>query len=397
MAAPNILNGTSAQCPQVWTHGSYRYGVIITLTDGAIVYKQHLTTLVTTTFDLATIPGNPLSLPIDVPGDGHYGYALCVDGLGKIHIVGNSHSTPLRYVVSNTAEDITDWSEGPYPFSASGSNNHTYNQFAPTPDGTVLWLIDQEETDSDARGRDVLLFKRGPAATSWSPWSGTGEFCQVRTAAEGNPNDGTEADRAYHTGCIVTPDGRTHISYTWRTGNTDATTQKRPGYVYSDDLVVWRNVSGTPVTMPLTWANESAARISSAPAFSVGISRSIAIDSAGGPHILYQVENSSEWVECYAEAGVWTSRPTPGSGTRWSGMFALNEMLYSWRYTMAPVRISIREHDTARTFYIGDQAVAGFDPNPDPVALLGGRFQISIPNGNVQSVWSYGKGPKNFA
>ncbi len=160
--ACNVRNMTGAQQPQLCTDlaGTYQYGVVITLAWNAVAYKFNASTkAIVDSFDLSTIAGNPLGLPV-YNVDDHYALSCYIDGDGYVWITGNTHTEALRMVRSTNPNDISAWTTmyagANYPFNISGANSAEYNIWNRLSDGTSLWFFSQPDSSTNSRGRDWL-------------------------------------------------------------------------------------------------------------------------------------------------------------------------------------------------------------------------------------------------
>src|SRR5262249_39290001 len=108
--------------------------------------------------NLATLPGNPLHAPTG--SDLHDVFTVAVDSLGYVHIVGNMHGQPLRYIRSSSPGEITTGMTPPMP---GASDVITYPQLVRLPDGTLLFW----RREGVAGNGRILLDALDPGATAW--------------------------------------------------------------------------------------------------------------------------------------------------------------------------------------------------------------------------------------
>ena len=197
------LNNTGSLTPQIMenTVASHRHGVSINVSDGMAKYfrqNMHPTiaervagTDIDQVFDLQTIAGNPLVLPIqtweDATPDDHFGLAIGLDHQTKIWIVGNAHNnngtdnhdSQLRMVKCNVAGgsvNPADWVAIPHghasmvKVAACGVNaGYTYHHFRRLSDGHLLWFLSQRDEVGFSRGRDFLAFYLHKGTLTWEP------------------------------------------------------------------------------------------------------------------------------------------------------------------------------------------------------------------------------------
>lgn len=396
MAQPQSLhNGTGSASPTVmdsWnTTPRYRFGVIVSKYDGSVrIFRQDTSqppdgaaedcvTNPTGTgvsyiyFAIAngSARGNDLGLPIQGGGydtgvatayDDHYAFAIGCDNLNQLWVVGNMHSdAPFQAIRSADASGDWDatwrnaWAKVTYFAGSSttatlGNLAHTYNYFNRTSNGTLLWFMEQQDSDDATRGRDQLLFIKD-TTTNWKKYgtvAGDGaldaEMFQTtatgtvlaadqvtdpppgwETGDVGTANTvGRQADRVYVCGTDLYFDAAgaewLGVVGIWRTGDKYGNTQQQPFYVkvkVSDLLArnatatAWKTVDGHTQQMPVTWANRNTAGGTSSPArfgwnarkrgatitscgyISRGFGFTLAHDDNGYPHVI--MGNGGTW------------------------------------------------------------------------------------------------------
>ena len=86
------------------------------------------------TEDLSRLDGDPLATP--TAEDNHNVYALGVDAEGGVHVAGNMHNDPLRYVEPPPAT----WKAGRRQAASRAGERVTYPAFVALPDGTLLFF-----------------------------------------------------------------------------------------------------------------------------------------------------------------------------------------------------------------------------------------------------------------
>ena len=367
------LNHQSSCTPQLMEDiaGDNHYGVIIRTSDGgATAFKQlrpppvgatglEVINFITRrtagldvleTFDLFSLPGNPLQLPVNtwdgLPSgiDDHFGLAVGVDYLDRVWISGNArenfiddkHSGPLHWTRYDPAlgdfDDPASWTSPAYPavFLACGPNfGHTYHRYARLSDGTLIFFLSQSEAGAAARGRDFLAFYlNATTAGTWQPLIttrlapgldktavaypandapspvGGGHFSQSTSAPSANVNNDAAlwagpANRVYVSAIHVevrspTVD-RLHVLGAWRTADADGRSQQQPYYLYCDNPVGnsggWKTITGAAQVMPFAWVTGFDNRVPSATIIPIGtiqqaVGTGIAIDDQGFPHFV---------------------------------------------------------------------------------------------------------------
>jgi len=194
------------------------------------------------TFNLGTLPGNPLVAP--APADEHNNLAIIVDGAGYIHVSGNMHRVPLNYVRSTAPGVITGW-EAP---GMVGTNELevTYPVFVRLNDGNLLFFY-RDGTSSDG---DLVLNKYDTGTRTWT---------RVGMILKGHDWLTAADDVSAYPSRIVydsTPN-RMHMWWVWR-DTIDISSNFDLCYMYSvDGGVTWKNAAGATVTLPVTPAETS--------------------------------------------------------------------------------------------------------------------------------------------
>jgi hypothetical protein len=221
--------------------------------------------------DLGDLPGNPLDAPtVDDP---HHVHVLGVDAEGHIHVMGNMHRDPLRYVRSTRPGDITEWEAG----EVAGDAHHvTYPKFVRLVDGTLLFFR-REGTPGDSA---ILLDALAPGAEDWE---------HVGTVLDGRPSD----EIPYiHRVAVDPSSGAIHLAFMWR-GRPfpEPDTNNDVGYARSDDGGrIWRTSDGREQPLPITHEDAETV-LDTAPRDSGLLNNGgMAVDTDGRPHVLVRVD-----------------------------------------------------------------------------------------------------------
>ena len=238
--------------------------------------------------DLANLRGNPLGSP--TVDDFHNVYAIATDAQGGVHIAGNMHLSPFRYVRANA--DLDRWSTQPAP---AGGPSVTYPAFTALPDGTLLFW----RREGRAGEGKVLLDALDPGARRWR---------QLGTIIDGTPT----GESPYLNHIAVDPrTGVIHLMFEWRSGPTVESTND-VGYAQSaDGGRTWRTADGTPLPEPIT--HTPASTIVDTPPNGSGLVNSggLTVDSQGRPHGMVVYDRPSgerEWQELWLDGGSWRSK-----------------------------------------------------------------------------------------
>lgn len=267
-------NGSSPWFTQAYeaaTDTTWNYAILVTLAWQAVVVK----------WEEGTDPTDPLSpgeyVSLTAEGfpnlgntyqvDSHNCTAICVDGLGHIHITGNTHDdvdTPIvrfNYIRSTNPHDISSWGSiaktDLVGWSANSANaslsSTTYSHYRQFSDGGVIWGMSMSE-GTGVIGRDIGLWYCAPNANEFLPAQG-GTTTDIMRCTN-NATDG--ADRSYMMSIHVDDDDVLHFIGVFREieGNDPgegADSQLHPFYMKSLDRgATWKNIAGTTITMPMT-------------------------------------------------------------------------------------------------------------------------------------------------
>ncbi|WP_285189974.1 BNR repeat-containing protein [Rhodococcus sp. MEB041] len=257
-------NATSYGQP-VASDGNDLYFAIYSTTGALIIHKRTLPLGSWSTFDLGTISGNPLVLPVDT--DSHNTVSIFVDAQGYIHVAANMHGDVMRYVRSTNPRDITAWTAP--GVTGSVETQVTYPRFAMHPDGTLFLLY-----RDGASGMGDLYLNRKNVGGAWT---------QLGKIADGK----TTSENPYETRFVVDRFGRLNIGITWRPNGGDHNTNADVHFIRSDDKgATWKSVNGTAVALPLLHANSSARALATAATNSGIINQfGLDVDTQGRPHM----------------------------------------------------------------------------------------------------------------
>jgi len=375
---------------------------------GGLVWRRF--NEVYTSFDLGTISGNPLNMPVNSVDD-HWTLMVLPDAEENLHIMGNTHATDWLYVIWPRADlnwppTTTGWTVPAFntlPWNATGLKLHTYAYGLIMQNGTTVLFADQEDSavPTDA-GRDFTAWFKpaGAGITGWLPMNGIGEWA-VTTGPQAL-NNGIP-DRVYVNGITTTmlSSGveRLHVTGIWaKRDPADSFLKRNTFYLYTDLVsngnTVWKAVDGTTLTMPMDWTNYTPAFVTSSPTWSENSGASLAIDSSGYPHMLVQNRDisSPSSLEVYWNGSAWTSRAVSvqaAGATVGPSIFNLNGRLKI--VTTAFDRLRIVDQATNNVTYLGGLCGNGARPVPDPTGMLAGnRMSFVIPNGDVPLIFDYG-------
>jgi BNR repeat-containing family member len=238
--------------------------------------------------DLGKLRGNPLEGP--TADDTHNVYAIATDAGGGIHIAGNMHLSPLRYV--RATADLSHFSTAPAP---SGGPSVTYPAFTVLPDGTLLFW----RREGQAGEGKVRLDALDPSATKWR---------SLGTIIDGTPT--RESPYLNH----IAVDARTgviHLMFSWRSGPTVESTND-VGYARSaDGGRTWQTADGTPLALPITHTPASTILNTQASGSGLVNNGGLTVDPRGRPHgmvVFDQPGGNRSWTELWFDGGSWRTK-----------------------------------------------------------------------------------------
>jgi hypothetical protein len=238
--------------------------------------------------DLAKLRGNPLGAP--TADDLHNVYSIAADAQGGVHVAGNMHLSPLRYVRADA--DLEHWATRPAP---AGGRSVTYPAFTALPDGTLLFWRRQGQAGEGS----VLLDALYPRASAWR---------SLGAIIDGAPT----GESPYLNHIAIDPhSGVIHLMFSWRSGATVQSTNDI-GYAQSaDGGRTWRTGNGTPLPLPITHTAASTIFDTQPTGSGLVNSGGQTVDSRGRPHgmVVYdRPTGERDWQELWLEGGSWRSK-----------------------------------------------------------------------------------------
>jgi BNR repeat-containing family member len=215
--------------------------------------------------DLQKQPGSPFEVPTKL--DPHHSYALGVDALGRVHVAGNLHNEPLRYMRSELG-DLTRWSAEPMIGEEEASV--TYPAFVSLSDGTLLFVF----RDGRAGFGDVYL-NRLPPHGGWE---------RLGMLIEGRATD----ESPYLNHIAVSVAGDLHVSGCFRERGGRAASNRDIWHALSvDGGRSCRSAAGEPLELPL--GHDSVPIAVPTPSSGSGLvnQTGMDVDPTGNPHIAF--------------------------------------------------------------------------------------------------------------
>ena len=260
-----MYNGTSFMQDNLTTFNNHQYATWWSYDKRPIIGKRKLPYGDWETFDLSTVPDNPLQSP--VVDDGHNNIVVAVSNDGYIHVVGNHHGYALRYVRSVNPEDISSF-EGA---TMTGSDTVTYPTFVKLKNGELLFFF--REGSSESGKTNINAY--GDGTRTWVRRK-TGFIDGIITS-----------DHGYLNHIAVDRFGTIHVGGTWR-ATPQANTNRHIFYAKSEDGgYSWKRSDGTMLPDPITINNCEI--ILETPETDSGIINQfgLEVDYSGNPHIAY--------------------------------------------------------------------------------------------------------------
>lgn len=235
-------------------------------------------------FDFGDLPGTPLGSTI--PDDGHNNFALVLDTDGHIHLWGNHHNSPLRYVRSAARRDITAWTAP--GMVGTDEDSITYPQAVRVGDELLFFYRNGMSGNGD-------LFLNRWTGSGWermsSPLRGAGV---------------TPAQSPYICTPAVGEDGSLHIFSVWRVSEDYGQTDGIDHMVSYDAGETWQSMDGTPLTIPAVPTGSTGGTGSVMPrvveqprGYGLINQTGAAVDSSGCPHAawwLFKTEDNASGV-----------------------------------------------------------------------------------------------------
>lgn len=187
-------------------------------------------------FDLGTLAGNPLAVP--VANDGHNNTVIERDALGYLHISGNHHGSPLHYVRSVNPDDITSWT-APGMVGDEGLVV-SYPQFLTLPSGEMLFFFRQ----GGASDGELKINAYNATTQVWTR--------RVHLLTGADPGNSTNWGTYINSPCVDGA-GNIHVFFLWRPASNDPAGAVDIGHVTSTDSgVTWKQMGGTVMPTPIS-------------------------------------------------------------------------------------------------------------------------------------------------
>jgi hypothetical protein len=358
----DLVNGRAFVQDNLWTAGDEQYAVWAAEDGTPLAGRRASEADAWDVVDLAALPGNPLDAPTDP--DDHNVYVVGVDAAGHVHVAGNMHNDPLRYVRTRVPGDLGT-------FEAAGvagpADEVTYPRFVGLPDGTLLFF----RREGGAGRGETLLDRIGPGDDGWE---------HVGTVLDGTA---TRESPYLHRVAVDPDDGRIHLVVTWR-ASPDPDTANDVGYLASaDGGRTWATSTGRPVALPAT--HDSVETVVDTADTGSGLVNQggAAVDAQGRPHALLSFTRGGERVveHLWLDDDGWRREPLDldGAAAR-PALAAVDgrlEVLSTVGTTLAAWRLEESGRADARRELT--DVPRGWEPAFDGQAAAGGRLQSLVP------------------
>ncbi len=171
--------------------------------------------------------------------DSHNYIAITIDDEGYLHIVGNIHSSPLVYFISEQPYDIHSI-KPLHHMTGAEEDVTTYPEFMRGPEDELIFHY---RYGISGNGYEVYNIWK-PEKQKWERL-----FDTPLTDGQGKMN-------AYLQGPKLGSDGYFHLLWVWR-DTPDCATNHDLSYARSKDLIHWESVDNEKLELPITIEDES--------------------------------------------------------------------------------------------------------------------------------------------
>jgi BNR repeat-containing family member len=354
----------------LWSEGDRQFAVWVDGRGSPVLGRRQGTAENWETVDLGPLPGNPLGAP--TARDAHRTYVVAVDRVGFVHVAGNMHGDPLRYVRSERPFDIGSWVRpgmvGPDEQSV------TYPAFARVPGGDLLFFY----RDGVAGHGDVLLNRLDPSTGTWRR---VGTLLDGRSSGESPYLQRVAVDHER---------GTVHLIFLWRSDN-DADTNRDVSYLRSTDGgTTWEASDGSPSPLPVTHRTAEVVAPTTPRSLVLVNQGALAVDAGGRPHAVFRVREggSASALHVWHDGSRWRAEPLSGL-RRVVGRPALvgdgrEPLLLLWAERRDDHQLDLRGagvdgQQTSGGFSLGRLGVPRWEPTFDGAAAAQGRLGMLLP------------------
>lgn len=367
----DLRNGRAFIQDNLWSTEDHQYAVWTGPDGDPLVGQRRRGGGEWTVESLGSLPGNPLAAPTEQ--DLHNVYVIGVDGQGFVHVAGNMHADPLRYVRSTRPRDITEWEDAAV---AGPAQRVTYPMFTALPDGTLLFV----RREGDPGRGDILLDALPPGRRQWEH---RGVIISGSMSDEGPYLHRIAVDEA---------SGMLHVLIVWR-GDLDPITNNDVSYARSPDGgSTWERADGSSMPGPVTHDGADLVVDTADRGSGLVNNGGLAVDRDGHPHGVIGFDRPNEgrsFVHVWHDGASWRREPI----ARWEGSSrpAVSGhrdgtvwMMGSVESEIVAMRLHPRRDNTPRPVAPAPQ---GWEPTFDTPALhRTGSIETFLPKGSEPRV-----------
>jgi hypothetical protein len=388
MTANRYSSAVGGRGPTLMSAGNNQFGVYVDASNNmwAVMFDRTTRAISSGPYNLASIAGNPLSLPLDT-GDDHEGPSIGVDSGGRAWVAGNMYNVGPRLVRATSAGQVTSWESMSSSLPNPAGSYHGYYNFNRFSDGAMLLLlrIRYNSPSFDDPGGERCLYLAPGADT----FTDRGYVMLGASATE---------DAFYRNQAYVDSSDTIHLFGAWDQSYTGGAVVDGFSYLYSTDRgVTWRNKAGTALTCPFNRTDASGV------ACRTGISydsdtlnqysaAGTTLDANGYPCGVYSKQGGNQRIVRW-NGSAWTIDTTAGS--YYIGGQNLNLVNFRgdlWSLQRTGTFVELRRHDGSvhEVARLGGDVPGGWYAWADPVALLAyDTVETLIPDPNP-TVYTFG-------
>lgn len=278
--------------------------------------------------------------------DSHNYIDLGFDRIGRLHIAGNMHATPLQYWVTDL-ESQTTLRRIDVLSDESRERKVTYPRFLRDHEGQLLFTY-RDGTSGDG---DFICLRWNDESESYQALS---DGALIEGGGERNAYIDTNAP-------ILGPDGTWHMLWVWR-DSPHAESTHTINYARSPDLINWVNGDGRPVSSPISY--DALTIVDPVPAGHGLINNNVRLGffPSGDPIVVYHKNDSSNYQQIWAatyDGTNWVRRLLTEWSYRWDfagqGSLDFKIEIGAPRTTSSAVLVDIRRDQDVETFSINEE------------------------------------------
>lgn len=300
------------------SNGTYRFNSASFVQDNTIIYNGNQYVIVVDTkknpiilkrdypngkwdmYDLSAVVGNPLNAP--TADDQHNTYSLGIDKNGYIHVAGNMHANPLRYIISKNPEDISSWEAG--TMVGTQENSVTYPVFVLMPN------------------KNLLFFYRNGGSGNGNTYVNLYNADNQKWQRQSLIFDGTVSnENAYLNRVAVDYNtGYIHLMYCWRQTSGSNTNNDICYCLSKDEGKTWGKTDGTLYDSPIKHSTAEIVVDTEDSGSGLLNQNGLDVDANGNPHGCFMMYDKNGYTQYYH---VW-----------YDGLTWHNDQITNWNYRM---------------------------------------------------------------